>query len=141
MANRNLGSLLRRNPQLVHFHDQARILQHLQKALQAALPPELAQHCHVAALDQGVLTLHTDSPAWAARLRFLTADLLKIAADNRTANRVHTIRVKARPPETKPQTARPGPKMSPQTARFLRDMADSLEDDELRASLLRLSEN
>lgn len=103
--------------------------------------PHLGSHCRVAALEQDVLTLHTDSPAWAAKLRFLTADILKIIRDSSTFGSVSTIRVKARPPETKPQPAAPAAKMSPHTTRLLRDIAETIEDPELRASLLRLSEN
>lgn len=141
MSSQNLGSLLRRNPRLAHYYAQAKVLRRLQKTLQTILPPQLREHCQVAALEQGVLTLHTDSPAWAARLRFMTADLLQIVQRDSAAGAIKTIRVKARPPEANPQPAKPGPAMSSQTAGFLRDIADSLEDEELRASLLRLSEN
>ena len=141
MPSSNLSSLLRRHPQLERLYAQARLLQQLQALLDRHLPQPLGSHCRVAALDQEVLTLHTDSPAWAAKLRFLTADILKILRNSNTFGSISTIRVKARPPEARPQAAASGIKMSPRTARLLRDIAESIEDPELRASLLRLSEN
>lgn len=141
MSSYNLGSLMRRNAQLGQLFAQAKVLQRLQTRLESRLPPQLAQHCQVAALEQGVLTLHTDSPAWAAKLRFLTADLLHIFENDSATGGIKTIRVKARPPETSPHTNQQAPRMSPQTARFLRDVADTLDNSELRAALIRLSEN
>ena len=141
MSISNLSSLLRRHPELDRLYSQVRVLQQLQQLLDNHLPQPLAGHCRVAALDQEVLTLHTDSPAWAAKLRFQTADVLKIVRDNGTFGSINTIRVKARPPESKPPAPVPGAQMSPNTARLLRDIAASIEDPELRASLLRLSEN
>ncbi|MDZ7735352.1 MAG: DUF721 domain-containing protein [Gammaproteobacteria bacterium] len=141
MSTRNLGSLLRQNPRLGHLYAHARKLQQLQAVLDNHLPQPLASHCRVAALEHNVLTLHTDSPAWAAKLRFLTADIVKTLQNSNADVSVDTIRVKARPPETKPQTVRSGTNLSPLTARLLRDIAETIDDPELRASLLRLSEN
>jgi len=141
MSSNHLGSLLRRNPRLQQLHEQARKLQQLQGMLERQLPPTLRGHCRVAALEQGVLTLHVDSPAWAAKLRFLTADIMKLFHDSNTSVSVSTIRIKARPPEVKPRERKPDTRISPRTARFLRDVAETIEDPQLRASLRRLSEN
>ncbi len=141
MSSNNIGSLLRRNPGLQRLQAHAVKIRRIQALLNSHLPEQLNAHYQVAALEQGVLTLHTDSPAWAAKLRFLTGNLLNIVRDSGIPEPISTIRVKARPPVTKPQDTGQRPRLSPQTTRFLRDMADTIEDPELRASLLRLSDN
>lgn len=140
---RNIDSLLGRNPQLQRLLRQARTLQRMQTALEKHLSPELAEHCQVAAFSDGVLTLYTRSPAWAAKLRFLTADLLSSLRDDTTFAPLVTIRVKARPPAEHPAPIAP-PRLaglSPATSALLRQVADNTEDTELRQALLRLAEN
>lgn len=143
MPNQNLSSLLRRNPQIQRLYNQAKTLQKLQAHLEKNLAHELAHHCQVAALADGVLTLYTESPAWAAKARFLTADLLKVFQNDTTLGVVNTIRVKARPPVNKPEpeTAKERSRLSATTVQLLREVADNTEDPDLRRSLLRLAEN
>lgn len=143
MSNQNLSSLLRRNPQIQRLYNQAKTLQKLQAHLEKNLPLGLSDHCQVAALADGVLTLYTESPAWAAKLRFLTADLLKVFQNDTTLGAVNTIRVKARPPVSKPEpvAAKEQKRLSATTVQLLRQVADNTEDPDLRRSLLQLSEN
>lgn len=53
-------------PLLVLIDQQRQIL----RAVHDKLTPPLDNHCLHASLDEGKLTLVTDSPAWASRLRF-----------------------------------------------------------------------
>jgi len=139
MASNNIGTLLRRNPGLQRLQTHAAKLQRLESLLNKRLPEQIRSHCRVAALTDGVLTLHADSPAWAAKLRYLTRDMLSIVQECQLSEPVNTITVKARPPATVPQHHETGPRLSAQSAKFLRETAATLDDPELRAALLRLS--
>lgn len=140
MASNNIGTLLRRNPRLQRLQTHAAKLQRLESLLNKRLPEQIRSHCRVAALTDGVLTLHADSPAWAAKLRYLTRDMLSIVQECQLSEPVNTITVKARPPATVPQHHETGPRLSAQSAKFLRETAATLDDPELRAALLRLSD-
>lgn len=143
MSNQNLSALLRRNPQLQRIYSHAKTLQKLQTQLENHLPPALADNCQVAACADGVLTLYTKSPAWAAKLRFQTAELLRIFQNDTTLGTIDTIRVKARPPENTPGSVsehRPQG-LSAASAALLRQVAETTEDPDLRQTLLRLAEN
>lgn len=146
MASNNIGTLLRRNPGLQRLQTHAAKLQRLESLLNERLPEQIRSHCRVAALTDGVLTLHTDSPAWAAKLRYMTRDMLSIVQDCQLGEPVNTITVKARPPTSDSQHhetghhPESGPHLSAQSAKFLRDTAATLEDPELRAALFRLSD-
>lgn len=142
-SSQNLDSLLRRNPQVQRLISQARSLQRLQQQLEKHLPPELAEHCQVAAFSDGVLTLYTQSPAWAAKLRYLTADLLKKLRNDTTFGPVDTIRVQSRPPATRAEPAPTGRRtgLSAATRELLRQVAESTDDADLRRALLRLAKN
>jgi len=48
----------------------------LNKAVSCLLSPELAEHCTVANLKDGIVILATDSAVWHHKLRFITGDLL-----------------------------------------------------------------
>ena len=140
MASNNIGTLLRRNPGLQRLQTHAAKLQRLESLLNERLPEQIRSHCRVAALTNGVLTLHADSPAWAAKLRYLTRDILGIVQECRLSDPVTTITVKARPPATATQHHETGPRLSAQSAKFLRETAATLDDAELRAALFRLSD-
>lgn len=146
MTSNNIGTLLRRNSGLQRLQNHAAKLQKLESLLNHRLPEQIRSHCRVAALSDGVLTLYTDSPAWAAKLRYLTRDMLDIVHECQLTDPINTITVKARPPETagqhhiSVQHDAAAPRLSAQSARFLRDTAATLEDPELRAALFRLSD-
>ncbi|MCS3902261.1 hypothetical protein J2T55_000253 [Methylohalomonas lacus] len=144
MSNQNLSALLRRNPQVQRIVSHAKTLQRLQAQLEKHLPPALAENCQVAACADGVLTLYTKSPAWAAKLRFQTAALLKIFQDDTTLGAIDTIRVKARPPANNSPdalTEHRSQGLSDATSALLRQVAESTDDPDLRQTLLRLAEN
>ncbi|MEX0951336.1 MAG: DciA family protein [Gammaproteobacteria bacterium] len=148
MSVQNLGSILRRNPQLLQMAEQLRHLATIRKILDEVLPPAVAAHTRAAAVNAGILTVHTDSPAWAAKLRFLTPDLLQAVHshaqnhDNALLATIKTVRVKSVPPtipsEKTPVSLTP---LSSQTARLLQDVALSIDDPKLRSALQRLANN
>jgi hypothetical protein len=128
-----------RNDTVSALYHHALELIDLQNQLKALLPAPLDSHVAVASCRNGILTVHADSAAWAARLRFeVPAMLEKINETARDAH-VQTIRVKVRPPESIREPDHQKLSLSEDSARLLRDVAESISDPELRDSLLRIA--
>jgi len=81
---------------------QVRVLIDLEAQLQQLLPTPLRDHCRLLAVNGQTLVLAADSPAWAARLRFHTHQLIKQLAVPRAVV-LRSIRIRVRPDdETSP---------------------------------------
>lgn len=111
----------------------------LQIILLENLDSPLNEHVIVADIRQQTLVLHTDSAAWAAKLRYLTPELLK--AFKSDTPRIRTIRIKVMPPDSLNQTTRRAQPVSAQAADAMREVADKIEDPALRSTLLSLAGN
>jgi hypothetical protein len=113
----------------------------LLQTIRARLTPPLDAHCLYATLEEGKLTLVTDSPAWASRLRFqapeLTANLGSIQGEIAACQvRVQPLAVARRAPDV----ARPRARISPATASLLRQAGEAQGDTELGRALCRLAQ-
>lgn len=102
-----------------------------------SLPRELAAHCVNAQLHDSRLTLHTDSPVWATRLRYLSAQLISVLKHAHPGLR--EIKVKLLVERKAPPRRRDPAHKSDVAAALLRDMAGDTEQTSLRDALLRLS--
>ena len=110
----------------------------LQAAIRAELGPPLDEHLFVAPSSPGTLLVFTDSPAWAARLRYLTARILA-AANGRAGAGFKTLRIRTHPSLRADPDPGPGPAVPPAASRLLASVAEGIDDPALRAVLLRLS--
>ncbi len=123
-------------PLLVLIDQQRQIL----RAVRDKLTPPLDNHCLHASLDEGKLTLVTDSPAWASRLRFFAPDL--ISALGLGLGRIEECRIRVQPPRSMGQGLggeMKVPRLSPATARLLLDAADAQGETDLGRALRRLA--
>ncbi|MEZ5542487.1 MAG: DUF721 domain-containing protein [Pseudomonadota bacterium] len=77
---------------------QARLLLDIDAQLQQLLPDSLRPHCRLLSVNGNKLVLAADSPAWAARLRFQTHQLLRQLRLPGNV-RLRGIRIRVRPPE------------------------------------------
>lgn len=59
----------------------------------AIVGPEVAQHSHPVTFEAGVLTVRTDSTAWATQLRMLSASLMERLAVEAGAGTVSELRI------------------------------------------------
>lgn len=111
-----------------------------QKALLAdirrLLPVDLAAHCLSARLDGQTLILHTDSPVWASRLRFLSAELHILLQNDFPALR--KVKVKMLPAQQSPTRRQVTTYRSAAAADVLHAAASGISDTELRTALQRL---
>jgi len=141
--NRDINRLLsEEDGALEKLYNHARVLIEIRESLKNVIPSRAFQHITVANIHDEALIIHADSAAWAARLRFYIPEMLKSLNANNACTGLKTIRIKVIPADTAPH---PGAdrklRISSNTARLLKHVAGSIEDSDLRDSLLRLARN
>ncbi len=135
-----INKLLRTGP-ISRLLGQARQLQALDEQVRNQLPDNLRPHCHVLSLHDRILILATDSPVWAARLRFHAPRLVKQLTRQRIVS-VRLVRVLVIPPEKTMTSARktaPDEEQGHRRAAALEQAAQTVSDPRLKSALLRLS--
>lgn len=108
------------------------------------LPEPLARHCRAVNLANGVLTLHSDSPVWTTRLRFIGPRLLESLRRHPELGEVREVRIRSLPASVLPVVSahrplRSSSRLSPAAASHVRDAALAISAPVLRAALLRLA--
>ncbi len=61
------------------------------------LPLAMHDHCWVTAINDAELTIVTDSPAWASKLRYLSRDLIRKLKQESTLPNIRYVKVKVSP--------------------------------------------
>lgn len=108
------------------------------------LPSECNGHFHVANVRDGSLVIMADSPVWAARLRQLSPQMLAILQQHRKRKLLH-VRVFSRPNKppvragTIPGRVKYHREISPESRDLIKQAAVCVDDDGLRAALLKLA--
>lgn len=118
-------------------------LAELDERVRAQLPAPLRDHCRVANLRNGVLVMQTESPSWNNLLRYHLPTLLRDLQASAGIPPLRSIRLTVMPASGAAPMPRQGPliplRMTPPTAALIASLAESLEDEALRRSLLRLA--
>ena len=135
-----LTNLLISKKRLSHLQHQLAIQEQLLIQVRESLPPPLDRHC-IGAIPQGEeLTLLVQSSAWASRIRYLSRELLKQLQRRQLRFKQVHIRVSI---DTKPseriKTSRRAKPLSTENAQLLRSLSETLDDDQLKPALQRLS--
>lgn len=117
----------------------AQRLQRVTKMLHAQLGQPLNQHCEVANIKDSMLVLHASSSAWASKLRFQAATMLKCLHKEREFAAVRAIRVKVSPVDLSRPSLPHRLCLSEQAAAVLHSTAQATSDPGLKAVLLRLA--
>jgi hypothetical protein len=125
------------DPVLAGLVARARELDALDRTLRGALPPQLANRCRLANVDGSRLVFLAHSPAVAARLRQLQAELFRHAAET-TGQRFDKFTVKVAAVPAVPPAA-PLEPLSPAASAHLAETARLLADPEMRDLFLRLA--
>jgi len=126
--------------------------------LRQAMPASIHPHFHVVKVSQQTLSVLTDSPVWATKLRQLAPELIKSLHAERLANTYKTqlntiipaslkhLQLLTRPvqiPAKEPIKTGPPPEkqryISRKTASLLTQTASFINDDKLSDALQRLS--
>lgn len=114
-----------------------RMLSGLQRAYSQIVPDHLGQSSQVVNCKQGIVVIHADNGAVAAKLRQMATRLAGEFVKRGVECSGVQIKVQANAPapSTPPKTARP---LSAATQKTLLDAAANLPDPQLRAALERL---
>ncbi|MFC1749256.1 DciA family protein [Pseudomonadota bacterium] len=127
-----------RNSGLGNLAHQSSKLNRLNRELVHLLPPPLPDHCSIAKIENGVVTLIVDSPAWASRARFQTQTIIK----GLTKFKVKSVNIKTKLSQpSPPKTVKHKAKMSFKTSNLLIQLAEATTDQRLKQALLRLSQH
>ncbi len=134
---RPIGQLFAGQNRFSRLTAAAERLQALTGAVREQLDPNLALHCTVASLEEGVLVIQTDGNAWASRLRYESAELMR-RLDYRLGP-LHEVRIRIAPvAQSEPPTIRPNA-ITAESASVLASAAEAMTDPRLKAAFRRLS--
>ena len=131
--------LLERSDQTAQILAHARLLMRLERRFAAAVPPGLAEHARVVNYRSGVIVIHAENGAVAAKIRQMSQ---RLCADLSTGSLAcSALEVRVKPPQ--PLPAGPGATVKPlsgATLATLRETAEHLPQGPLREALDRLME-
>ncbi|MBI5041143.1 MAG: DUF721 domain-containing protein [Gammaproteobacteria bacterium] len=117
---------------------EARRLAGIERQVQACLPQELADHCHLAGIRGGCLRLVVDSPAWAARLRFHEPRLIQNWV-KQGGSEIRRVQVKVAPQQQPRALPMRKLTLTAENAQLLEQTARCIDDPRLAQALLRLA--
>ena len=142
---RSIQTILSEGPVKSH---QVRLLQQNQAhsklldTIHALLPDNSKSHCLGAQLKYDDLIVHTDSSAWATKLRFQLTALLPTLRRQPGYHGATKVTVRIQPPQTSSISAQlAATKMDQQTAQQIRELACTIRDESLRQTWLKLADN
>lgn len=126
---------------LSNIHQRIRQISACQEKLRSELGSPLSQHLNVANFSHDTLTLHTDNPAWASRLRFNIRTILNVARQKCGLNGLKSVRIKVVIRDNGTKSPGRSLSVSEKTANMIGNTIDSINDDQLRSSLSNLSKH
>ena len=129
--------LLKEKPTLRRIGHELETRSTLLADMRQCLPAELAAHCLSAGLRDGTLVVHTDSPVWATRLRYLAPQLTSVMAHEHPALR--EIKVKVAIEDNRRPRQHNAANKSDLAAAIIHDNARHTKQASLRNALMRLS--
>jgi len=130
---------------LAYIVQRSRLIQQIDKLFKTYLPLSIGGHCHIVNIRDKTLVIHTDSAAWANRLRYMIPEFLAYwqADDQLKTITIENIEIKIRVNYdfTKKQTNQPldSRRISKRSSILLRRLADSISHQELKSVLLTLA--
>ncbi len=109
-------------------------------ALEEFLEEPLKGRISVARAGRETLTLVAESPAWSARVRYLTPQILDHLRTRLENPRLHRVQIVTRPTET-PAIAPPErpPQLSQRAAALIESVARNSDNEALASALMRLA--
>ena len=120
---------------------QGRYLSYLTKRFRRVLSENIAPHIHVAGVRGNILIITASSSAWATRIKLQARELALLASQEiLELQSVTEIKIKIIPQTEAPVVITPEPrKISIKASNDLTAMANSIDNDALKSSLLRLA--
>lgn len=116
-----------------------RQMQHLQYLFASVCDSQLAQQCQVATLKNDTLYIHVSSTSWATRLRYCTSELIKALQGFEEFKSIKALKILIRTPDKKINATHAPIPISQESATFLTQIANTIEDEALKEALLKLA--
>lgn len=138
---RNIGSIISNNSAISELYSQS--LEHikLQKTIVSQLDPSIRDHIYVAGVKENTLVIFSDSPAWAAKIRYSTAKIINTLQQHPRFKSIKTIRIRTDPSLDR-HTSKPTKSvLSEASSTHLEQVASKIHDTALKLSLLKLAQN
>lgn len=133
---KSVRHLLKDKPTLQSLAAETRAQQSQLDRVRRLLPGDLAPHCVAARVEGARLVIHAESPVWASRLRFMSAELLSLLQNELPALR--QIKIRLLPASAERVRKRTPAQRSDTAAGIVRDAATDITDPQLRNALERL---
>lgn len=133
--------LQQRSDHLSLLLSHIRLLRQITSVIRSVLPEPLSLHCHAANIDGDTIVIGCDSPAWAAKLRYLLPQLLPPLKEHHQVPTFRQIRIRVQPAdqgETGAVVRQAS--MAEHSAALIASVAHDITDPDLKAALLRLSQ-
>lgn len=131
--------LARMDPGIRRVLETSEVLRQLQVVLERLLPANLAGHCRLANYKDNVLFLHTNSSAWATRIRMEAPQLRDYLSRYQEFKNIQNIRVRidssANITPRKLETLQ----ISTQSVNIINELAENIDIPELAEALKRLA--
>ena len=120
--------------------ETSEVLRQLQAVFERLLPANLAGHCRLANYKDNVLFLHTNSSAWATRIRMEAPQLREYLSGYQEFKNIQNIRVRidssTNTASRKPETIQ----ISMQSVKIINELAENIDVPELAEALRRLAQ-
>lgn len=124
---------------IAEIRQRIAVIQAIQDKLKATLPSPLSDHFIIANISRDTLILHTHSPAWAAKLRFNTPEILRCVKEHFDALAPKSLRIKVVPESPQPALPIRKIRLTEKNAQLIKQTAESITDPKLREAMVRLS--
>ncbi len=137
---RPINTFMRSGPVLRELRNHLKTQEKLLALTRSLLPTPLDQHCISVQQHYSSLIIHTNSSAWASRLRYFSRDLRTKLQDKGVQVQKIEVRVLINNPQ-KARSTRRAHHLSQANAKLIESTADDIQDADLRAALKRLSKH
>lgn len=141
VSPKSIADIVSSSPIIKELRQEAKKLEHMQMFISSFVDAELMKKITIGAVGTDFIVLIADSPAWAAKIRYIVPQILENLNARAEYAAVNTIRIRTqkhdRPPPILPTPHRLT--LGSEAASALKETANSIEDDEIAKALKRLS--
>lgn len=134
-----VGAISSKNSQLNKLAQRVQQLKQLNDILKQVMPPQFAEHCYLANVNEHTLVIHTDNASYASLLRF-QAPTLCSALSKHLPQIVNKLDVRVRPINESQVEGKASVSLPGNAAVSLQQTADSIEEGPLKEALKRLAQ-
>jgi len=121
--------------------EKKQLIDRLNSAILPLLPANCRNHVTASNFSNNTLTLIADSPVWAARLRMQQKQIISTIKQQLNLP-INSINFRFQQPETvKVREKKAAPSLSQQSSKIIEQTADSVDNEALKAALLRLAQH